>query len=124
MGTTSALTTKEAIVTPKFLSKEEQGTTTIPKYSSKEESEVATSTRQAGRPRRPPPYIPPHKRFRPPDSKRDNQRHPNYKPQNTILSQKYVCLLEFHCSFLQGREVRHINTPTGKSIKLSSETPE
>ena len=41
-----------------------------------------------------------------------------------ILNQKYVRLLEFCCDFLQGREVRHINTQAKKSIKLSSETLE
>ena len=32
LGTASALTTKEATATPKFLSKDEQGTMTTPKY--------------------------------------------------------------------------------------------
>ena len=41
-----------------------------------------------------------------------------------IISKKYVHLPEFSCNFLQGRELRHINTPTEKSINLSSETLE
>ena len=109
-------------MTPKFLSNEEQGTSTTPKYLSREESKVTTSTRKEGRPRRPSPYIPPHKIFRPPDSRWDSKIHPIYKPQNTILNQRYVCLQNIRCNFLQGRELRHINMPTGKSIKVSSET--
>ena len=50
MGSAYALTTKEATVTPKFLSKEGHGTTTTPKYSSREESKVATSIKKEGRP--------------------------------------------------------------------------
>ena len=79
LETAFALPTGEAIMTPKFLSKEEQGTMTTPKYSSKEESKVATSTKNEGRPRRPPPYIPPQKRSWTPDFGRDNKRYPNYK---------------------------------------------
>ena len=41
-----------------------------------------------------------------------------------IQNKKYVLLPEFQRGFLQGREVRETNTPTKKSIKLSSETPE
>ena len=74
--------------------------------TSREESEIATPTRKEGRSRRPPPDVPPHKIFWPQESGRDNKRHPNYKPQNTIFNKKYVCLPEFRCGFLQGREVR------------------
>ena len=51
------------------------------------------------------------------------KRHPNYKPQNAILNKKYACLPEVRCGFLQGREARHINKPTEKSIKLYREIP-
>ena len=92
LGIASALIIEESTTTPKFLSKEEQGVITTPKYSSREESEVVTSTRMEGRPCRLPPYIPPHKISMPPNSGRDNKRHPNYKPQNTILSKTYICI--------------------------------
>ena len=57
----------------------------------------------------------------PPESGRDNKIHSNYKPQNTILIQKYIRLPEFRCSFLQGRELRNINKLAGKSIKSAHE---
>ena len=59
---------------------------------------------------RPTPYTPPHKISIPPDTKWDKKRHPNYKPQNAILSKTYARLPKYFCGFLQVREERNINT--------------
>ena len=111
-------------MTLELLSKEEQGSTATPMYSSRDEYKIATTTRKEGKPGQRTLYNPLQKISIPPDTKCGKKRHPNYKPQNVILNKKYVCLLEVHCGFLQGREARHINMPTKKSIKLSSGTLE
>ena len=90
-------------------SQEEQGTTTTPTYLSKDEYKIATSPRKERKLDQPTPYTITHKISIPLDSKWGKKRHPNYKPQNAILSKKYACLPELCCGFLQGREARHIN---------------
>ena len=84
-------------------------TTVTPTYSSRDEYKIATSPKKERNPSRPTPYTPPHKISIKPDTKWDKKRHPNYKPQNAILTKAYACLPEVRCGFLQGREARHIN---------------
>ena len=101
---------EEVTMTLMLPSQEEQGTTTTPTYLSKDEYKIATSPRKERKLDQPTPYTITHKISIPLDSKWGKKRHPNYKPQNAILSKKYAHLLEVCCGFLQGREARHINT--------------
>ena len=103
-------------MTLKLPSQEEQGTTATPTYSSRDEYKTTTTHRKERKPGQSTPYTLHHKISIPLDNKWDKKKYPNYKPQNVILSIKYARLPEVCCGFLHGREARHINTPTEKSI--------
>ena len=105
---------EEVTVTLELPSQEEQWNNATPIYSSRDEYKITTTPRKERNSSRPTPYNPPHKIFIPPDTKWDKKIHPNYKPQNVILSKKYAHLLEVCCGFLQGREARNINTPVSE----------
>ena len=78
-------------------------------YSSRDEYKIVATPRKERKPGQSTPYTPPHKISIPPDTKWGKKRHPNYKPQNAILSKKDAYLPEVRCGFLQGREAKHIN---------------
>ena len=81
-------------------------------------------------------YIPPHIRLRESYIKKEKNHRLKYKTQKTMPNhnhrskyktqnkmRNHAQVPEICCSFLPSREIRHINTPAGKPINLSSETP-